>query len=465
MKRKRACLIINPRGGKNVAKLPDLLAVFSAAGWKTDLALKQFGGHTIELASDAAEAGYDLVIAYGGDGTLNQVINGVMAAKGNRPTVGLIPGGTANVWAHQIGLPDHPVKAALGLVDSEARKVDLGRVELAASAKGADPGKSRRPSRRGSGRRTHFLLMAGLGVDAAALRRVSTPLKEKIGAAAVAVSAVRELTAGQSFPIEVRSSTGSRESPVWKGDALQVVIGNTRSYGNIVELTPNAFIDDGLLELCVITAGGPLTTLQEVTSLLLHRKPRNEDFQSFQGAQFRISVPAHVALQLDGSSIARRDLLSRSDREAGMVTYRFDARPGALSLAIPNAYDDSLFVGAHHEGASADADAPRPETGSGTRPQPTTPPQGRRVTVVGAARNPHRKTASIVAGTTPKKSSGESKPVAVRIEEGTTVVNGAGEPMPVGVIARLPEGSEMVVEGRQSKRGVIRAKRVLVTGD
>ena len=82
--------------------------------------------------------------------------------------------------------------------------------------------------------------------------------------------------------------------------------------------------------------------------------------------------------------------------------------------------------------------------------------------MVGAARNPHRKIAGIVAGTTTKNSTGESKPVAVRIEEGTTVVDGAGEPMPVGFVARLPEGSEIVVEGKQSKRGVIRAKRVLV---
>src|SRR5438477_11849071 len=99
MKCKTAYLIINPRLGKNGVKLTDMIAVFSAAGWKTDTALKEFGGHTMRLARKAVEASYDLVVGYGGDGTLNQVLNGVMAAKRHHSIVGVIPGGTANVWA------------------------------------------------------------------------------------------------------------------------------------------------------------------------------------------------------------------------------------------------------------------------------------------------------------------------------------------------------------------------------
>lgn len=94
MKRKTAYQIINPRLGKNVAKLTDMIAVFSAAGWKIDTVLKEFAGHTTQLATEAPVSGYDLVIGYGGDGTLNQVINGVMAAKRRRSIVGVIPGGT-----------------------------------------------------------------------------------------------------------------------------------------------------------------------------------------------------------------------------------------------------------------------------------------------------------------------------------------------------------------------------------
>src|SRR4029077_4796879 len=136
--------------------------------------------HARQRARDAAEAGYDLVIGYGGDGTLNQVVNGVMAARRRRSIVGVIPGGTANVWAHEIGLPEDPVKASLLLINSEGRKVDLGHVEV--DSLPLPPRTKDRPKKRrlASGGRHHFLLMAGLGMDAAILRRVSTPLKEKI---------------------------------------------------------------------------------------------------------------------------------------------------------------------------------------------------------------------------------------------------------------------------------------------
>ena len=67
MKCKKACLVINPRGGQNLARLTDVMAVFAAAGWKTDIAIKEYGGHTMELGTQAAEKNYDLVIAYGGE--------------------------------------------------------------------------------------------------------------------------------------------------------------------------------------------------------------------------------------------------------------------------------------------------------------------------------------------------------------------------------------------------------------
>ena len=105
MKRKKVCLVINPRAGHNCAKLNDFLPVLSAARWKTDIRIKEYGGHAIELASRAAKEKYDLIVSYGGDGTFNQVINGVLNKKGCKSAVGLIPGGTANVWAGEVGIP------------------------------------------------------------------------------------------------------------------------------------------------------------------------------------------------------------------------------------------------------------------------------------------------------------------------------------------------------------------------
>src|SRR5438093_6337867 len=130
MKSKHACLVINPRAGQNIAKLTDVMAVLSAAGWKTNIAIKEYGGHSMELANAGAQGGCDLVIGYGGDGTLNNIVNGVMNAKGQQSIVAVIPGGTTNVWASEVGIPVDPVKASLTLVNSEARKVDIGHVEV-----------------------------------------------------------------------------------------------------------------------------------------------------------------------------------------------------------------------------------------------------------------------------------------------------------------------------------------------
>ena len=129
MPNRKACIVVDLRTGQHVANIPDLIAVLAAAGWKTDIALKEYGGETFQLAERAARQGYDLVIGYGGDGTLNDVVNGVMSARG-KSLVGDIPGGTFNEWAGTISVPDNPVKAALTIVNSDAHKVDLGHVAV-----------------------------------------------------------------------------------------------------------------------------------------------------------------------------------------------------------------------------------------------------------------------------------------------------------------------------------------------
>src|SRR2546421_8467360 len=269
MKCKKACLVINPRAGQNLEKLSDVIAVLSAAGWKTDIAIKEYGGHTMELATRAAEKNYDLVIAYGGDGTLNQVVNGVMNVRGNGSFVGFMAGVTANVWKRKIGLPADPVKAALTLVNSECRKVDIGHVEVESltfpgTVQGdqqhtGDQKTHTRKVKPTSKARHHFLLMDGLGIDAAIMGHVSKPLKFKVGPVAVGVSAAKELPEQHPFPIEIRSSSGGRNGEMlWKGEALQVGVGNTRRYANVAEMTPDAYIDDGVLNVCGSTAANPL---------------------------------------------------------------------------------------------------------------------------------------------------------------------------------------------------------------
>ena len=482
MKRKSAYLIINPRSDK-IDKLAAMLSVFSAAGWKTDIAIKEYGGHTRRLAKKAAKAGYDFVIGYGGDGTINQVVNGVVAAKRRRCIVGAIPGGTANVWAHEIGMADDAVKGALALINSEGRKVDLGHVQVdPPPVSGATRNRSRRPPLE-SGGRHHFLLMAGLGIDAAILRRVSTPLKEKMGEVAVAVAAVTVVPTHHKFPIEISAAAvGKKKAARWKGEALQVIVGNTRRYGNIAEVTPDAFIDDGVLDVCVITAGEPLSTVKQILSILLNRDPVHGRSEYFQSAHIEISVPPSVRLQLDGSPVKRKDYETAAARKtesgatASVVTYRFDAMPRALPVAIPRTYGGALFEAVAGKEATPPAGktqsgqvavpAPRRQSRTGSRHSAeqidALVKEGRKVTVIGVSPNRQRRGSYVVAGEGEAKKKGDSQPVAVRIDGTTTLLTQAGAPLPATATATLKEGGVIVVDGKQSKRGVIRAKHVVV---
>lgn len=503
MRNQRACLVINPREGQNLAKLTAILAVLSAAGWRTDVALKEYGGHSMELATDAARQGYDRVIAYGGDGTLNQVVNGVMNGKKKKKgIVGVLPGGTVNQWAAEVSVPSDPVKAALTLVSSEARKVDVAHVEVAAltflptsSTTEGDqeqppiqgmPGKIDQVRKVKSSAKTrhHFLLMAGLGIDAAVMGHVDKTLKQQIGVVSVGMAAAEKVPEQHEFPLEI-SVTGNEGEPerVWQGDALQVVIGNTRRYANAVEMTSEASIDDGMLDVCVIMAGDPLSTMQQITSLLLRRKPDNQDTQYFRGAHLSLRVPASIGLQLDGTTVKLKDYLSKADKKAlqragdeknVLVTYQFDALPRVLKIAIPSTYEGSLFERSHNGEPSQTSqqqdgadDEKQPDTSSpAEQPSYELPAgliaHGRKVTVVGVATHSEKKCAFIIAANTSKSGTGETLPVAIRIDERTVLLKRTGEPAAAADVQQLQEGAEIVVEGKKSKREVIRATRAVV---
>ncbi len=354
MKRQTVCLVVHPRSGKNLARVPGIVAVFAAAGWTTDVVVKESRGQTMELAARATEAGYDLVVAYGGDGTVNHVVNGVLAFAGRRSAaVGVIPGGTTNVWAAEVGIPSDPARAARVLVESEMRDVDVGHVGVESVSLGADSSERDRDATSAAGPRRHFLLMAGLGVDAALMSRTPTALKHRIGVAAVVLTALRQLPSLHTFPVALGArSDGSGDDATWEGRALQLVVGNTRLYGKVARMTPDARIDSGELDLSVITASSRLSAFMQVVAVMLRGRPAHSQSKAFRGADFCVSAPASVELQLDGSAVKLKKYLTEPAREAlaragdparAVVNYRFTAVPGALRIAIPHAYDGALF--------------------------------------------------------------------------------------------------------------------------
>ncbi len=502
MRCRKVRLVINPRAGHNFTRISDVLAVFSAAGWKTDMAVKLYSGHAMELASEAAEEGYDLVIAYGGDGTINQVVNGVMAANGKKRQpviVGVLPGGTANQWVTETSEPIDPVKAALSLIDSDVDEVDLGRIQVQGlkfpnakqegqqqQKKGRKTQKSR--AKQPAGVENYFLLTAGLGIDAAVISHTSKTLKQRVGRLAFDLAAAEVLPEKHAFPLEIASieANGKGATVLWSGEAFQVILGNTRLYADVVELTPDAYVDDGKLDLCVITEGNALATLEQMASFLFRRRPDSNTSRNLQAAHFLITVPASIHLQLDGSATQLEDYLSKADREAlqrapdraqVMVSYRFDAVPHALRVALPKTYDNTLFEHSSYAGEIHTADEQQPAQAPSeqhNREDDEIQRQasddlvnalledGYKVTISAVVTAPGKRRRYVIAGQTVKQLTSETKPVAIRIDDDAAVLTRTGEHVPHADILNVQGGAEVIVAGKKNKRGVIKARQVML---
>jgi len=491
MRGKKVCLVVDLRAGEDMTAIPLLVTVFSAAGWKTDVALKEYGGETIQLARQAAKAKYDLVIGYGGDGTLNAVLNGVMSA-GEKSLVADFPGGTYNVWAGAIGVPHDPVKAALAIVNSQARHADLGHVEVKGLAFLNNGGNEQPPSpnrskqkkpRRSSKTRQYFLLHVGLGIEAAMMAHISKPLKYHVGPLAFDLAAIKALPQQRPFSIEIQKMTDDGTVDLqWQGEVWQVIVSKVPLFGGSVNIEPDARADDGLLSVSLILASNPVRTVEQALSIMLHHTLDEGTTKQFRGTHFSIRIPASIDMHVDGSIIKLEELLHKSeqanlkgtdDASQVMVTYCFDAEPGAVQLAIPRTYQGPLFEQSLHEESSQLIPPQQENEQASRRPQPTPPSKKTRkdhqqrtqarqqstyqLTVVGAAPHPEKRHAFILAGKHKQHNTEETEVLAVRVDAHTLILNEQGERVSPAAVLELQEGKEIAVDGAKTKQGVIRA--------
>src|SRR5437588_6434197 len=152
-RRTHAVLIHNPvsRAAASRDRLEDAVAAAHAAGWSVTIVPTDGPAHATAIARDAAAAGSDVIIVSGGDGTINEAVNGI---AGTETALAVLPGGTANVWAKEIGVRKDPLAAMRQMLTGERRRIDLGR----------------------AGDR-YFLLMAGIGLDGAVVARMTPGFK------------------------------------------------------------------------------------------------------------------------------------------------------------------------------------------------------------------------------------------------------------------------------------------------
>ena len=296
------CLVIrNPAARHQLpeARLHGVLAIARAAGWSVEVTQTEHAGAGIELARDAVARGVDVIAVNGGDGSLNEVINGV---AGSNAAVGVIPGGTANVWAGETQISLDPVQAMRDVVEGDRRRIDLGRA---------------------GGR--YFLLMAGAGFDAQVMPRVTPQLKKRLGAAAYVLGGVRTVFGAKHVSARIRIDGGAtQELPLY-----WMIAGNTRSYGGLVDIMSWGVADDGMLDVGVMRRGGPMQVLFAGARLFTrrHRGSPNIDFMRVRS--FEIETPG-IPVQLDGDP-------------AGETPMTFECVPAVATMIVPRGLTTPLF--------------------------------------------------------------------------------------------------------------------------
>lgn len=295
----RICVIFNPTAKGNKARRfrrnLDLLAgqcVFKATTGPG-------GGRA--LAAEAVRDGMNVIVAAGGDGTLNEVVNGVAEVPGGlrRAVVGVLPLGTVNVFAREVRMPLDFERAWQVIRAGRTRAVDLLEAQF---------------SVQGRLEQRYSVQLGGAGLDARAIQLVDWQLKKWFGPLAYVVAGFHAVREPQPV-IEVQAGAQ-------RATAELVLIGNGRLYGGWFVLFPKATLDDGLLDLCLFprVRWGPLSSC--AWALLdgqMHRRAGAVHLQATT-VQLRSSQP--VSLQLEGETV-------------GELPATVSVQPKALRVVVP----------------------------------------------------------------------------------------------------------------------------------
>jgi YegS/Rv2252/BmrU family lipid kinase len=242
---------------------------------------------TERAARSAVAAGANLVIAAGGDGTVRAVAENIV---GSEATLGIVPRGTANVLARELGIPLDDVAAAVDIcVHGVTQRVDLGY----------------------TGTR-YFLLMCSVGFDALTIKRVNPDLKNVVGASAYVLSGIANLT--NYTPARYTYQVDSE--PPQTIEAFMIVLANAASYGGDYKIAPEADMADGLLDVCVFEAPSGLLPaaqkavfLRQLGALALGRHGDDPDVRLFGARRVHLQANRNVAVQIDGDACGTTPLV------------------------------------------------------------------------------------------------------------------------------------------------------------
>ena len=303
-----AIMIANPTAGsytQNTDQISDTIAFLRSHGWRAELKLTQAAGDARRLAREAVEQSTNVVIAIGGDGTINEVIQEL---AGSETALGVIPSGTVNVWAREVGIPLDYSGARDVLVCGQTRQIDLGKIND-----------------------DYFLLMVGIGIDGEVTHAVEKKTAKRFGVLGYLFVGT---WLGLGYP--AFRAILSMDDYVIKTNPIQIIIGNTQLYAGAIKYTWQAKCDDGLLNVCIVRKSGVLRRIQVGISFLLRRKKRERWVRYETGETIKIHTRHPVAMQVDGDP--------KGYTADGQLPTIVRVVPGALKVIVPQKLPPGLFT-------------------------------------------------------------------------------------------------------------------------
>ncbi|MBI1971102.1 diacylglycerol kinase family lipid kinase [Candidatus Woesearchaeota archaeon] len=266
----KALLIVNPaaRDG-NSEQLKDIQSLFLKRGHKLDMYITTKQNDATKITRKKRKE-YHVIIAAGGDGTINEVVNGLATT---RTPLGIIPLGTENVLARELHIPLKPLKAAKRILKKRIRAIDVGLVN-----------------------NRYFTLMAGVGFDAHVASRVEPLLKKVLGSAAYPLTAFRALFEYQANELLIKTKKCQIKG-------YFCIVGNTKGYGWRIDPAYRAKMDDGKLDVLVFQSKETYNMFRYLIGILLRFHTLFPDVKYFTTDSLEITARKPVVVHVDCETI------------------------------------------------------------------------------------------------------------------------------------------------------------------
>ena len=287
-------LVANPGSGRyRRGRALDLAEdCLSRGGNLVHTELARRPGEGIKITREAVAEGYDLVVGCGGDGTLREVVSGLV---GSHVTMGIIPLGTGNVIATDLGIPKDPRKACQVILQGHVRRIDIGRC-----------GES------------YFILAAGVGFDVEVIARTDLELKSKVKNLAYIYAGAKHLPKckPRDYVIESDGFSGTVR-------ALAIAVCNSYRYGGY-RLKRGISLADGLFDVCVLRGKPPLDTFRIFLGVVSRVGVPRRNLFTFKASRIHISAEENVVVHNDGDVV-------------GSLPMEFQVVKRALPVIVPKA--------------------------------------------------------------------------------------------------------------------------------